>query len=293
MYKDKLCGNLWSAKNHKGAKIMRTILVTGGTNGIGNGIALEYLAKGDRVIVVSNSNLSGETFIKEAQLHNLGERAVFIKADLSLISENKRLIEEIKHSFPEIDKLIFCASRHRKERIETAERLEFSFALDYLSRFLLSYGLKECLEKTEHPIIMNVCGTGMKGKVNWDDLQHKKSFSPIKVMMHGSRLNDLSGIAFAQNDDTGKIKYILYNPMAVKTPGMMEFGNPVMKLYYKFAAKTEEKAVIPIIELLDNPPSSPISAYKEHKEISLALATYNKENAVKLYNATTQILEGM
>ena len=210
---------------------MRTILVTGGSNGIGNGIAFDCLAKGDRVIAVGNSDENGENFIKEAKLHHFDERVVFIKADLSLESENKRVIEEIKHSFPEIDKLVFCATRHCKRRIETAEGVEFSFALDYLSRFILSYGLKECLEKTEHPVIMNVCGTGMKGEVNWEDLQHTKSFSPMKVMMHGSRLNDLLGVAFAQNDRIGKIKYVLYNPMAVQTPGMMEFGNGVMKLY--------------------------------------------------------------
>jgi hypothetical protein len=265
---------------------MRTILITGGSNGIGNGIAFHYYNKGDRVIAIGNSVAVDEPNFRHAE-----DRIIFIKADLSLVKENKRIVEDIKRDFPEIDGLIFCASKHCKERIETAEGIEFSFALDYLSRFILGYGLKECLEKTERPVIMNVCGTGMKGEVNWSDLQHKNSFSPMKVMMHGSRLNDLSGIAFSHNDTVGKIKYILYNPMAVQTPGMMEFGNAAMKLYYKLAAKTVKKAVVPIAELLDNPPDAPISAYKERKELSLASATYDKENAIKLYDITAKLLE--
>jgi len=204
---------------------MKTILITGGANGLGKGIALHYLSKGNRVIAVSNSATSGETFIKEAKQYGAEERAIFIQADLSLIKENKRIIEKIKNDFPTFDMLIFCASRHCKNYSETTEGLEFSFSLDYLSRFILSYGLKENLEKGNNPVIFNICGTGMNGEVNWNDLQHKSDFNSMKVMMHGSRLNDLSGVAFTQNDVIGKIKYILYNPMAVKTPGMMEFGN--------------------------------------------------------------------
>jgi NAD(P)-dependent dehydrogenase (short-subunit alcohol dehydrogenase family) len=209
---------------------MRTILITGGASGIGKGIARHYLSKGDRVIAVGTSARNGEFFCSEDLQFGAGtERAVFIQADLSLIAENKRIIEEIKNGFLTIDMLIFCASRHCKEYSETAEGLEFSFALDYLSRFLLIHGLKECLEKADNPVIMNVCGTGMMGEINREDLQHKNSFNPMKVMMHGSRLNELSAVAFTKNDTVGKIKYVLYNPMAVQTPGMTEFGNGLMK----------------------------------------------------------------
>ena len=60
----------------------------------------------------------------------------------------------------------------------------------------------------------------MKGEINWDDLQHQKNYK--NVSFHGSRLNDLLGVCFAQNDDIGKIKYVLYNPWAVKTEGVLE-----------------------------------------------------------------------
>jgi hypothetical protein len=122
--------------------------------------------------------------------------------------------------------------------------------------------------------------------VNWEDLQHKSNFSPMKVMMHGSRLNELSAVTFVQNDTVRKIKYILYNPMAVQTPGMMDFANFAMKLYYKLAAKPIEEAIIPIIKLVDSPPSTNMSAFKESKQVSAALPTFNKENATKLYGIT-------
>ncbi len=35
---------------------MKTILITGGTDGMGKGVAMHFLKKGDRVIVVGSSS---------------------------------------------------------------------------------------------------------------------------------------------------------------------------------------------------------------------------------------------
>lgn len=270
---------------------MKTILITGGANGLGKGIAMHYLKNGERVIVVGSSAKNGDAFLDEAKQLGAGERAFFIQANLSLVSEARRVVEEVKTHFPALDMVVFCATKHSKEYTETAEGFELTFALDYLSRFILSYGLKECLEKTDSPVLMNVCGTGMKGEVNWNDLQHENNFVAQTVMMHGSRLNDLSGVAFTGNDAVGKIKYIIYNPMAVQTPGMMAVSGTMMKLIYKIIGKTVEKAILPITQLLDNPPTAKLSAYRERKELSLALPCYNRENAKKLYDMTVQIIK--
>lgn len=272
---------------------MKTILITGGASGIGKGVAMHYLKKGERVIVIGSSSKNGDIFINEAKQLDAEDRTIFIQANLGLVKENQRIIEEIKTRFSTLDTLVFCAAKHSKEYTETSEGLEFTFALDYLSRFILSYGLKECLEKSDNPVIMSVCGSGMKGNVNWDDLQHKNSFDPQKVMMHGSRINDLSGVAFVQNDTVGKIKYILYNPWAVQTPGMLDGSSPLMKLMYKIIGKSVEKAAVPITELLDNPPSPTLSAYRERKKLDLSLATYNNQNANRLYKTTINLLKSL
>lgn len=271
---------------------MKTVLVTGGTNGLGKGIAMNYLKTGDRVVVIGNSLKNGEIFQNEAKKLGAEERAFYLQADLSLVKENKRIIEEIIDRFHSIDILVFSAAKHSKEHTLTKEGVEFTFSLAYLSRFILSYGLKECLEKSENPIILNMCGTGMKGKINWNDLQFKNSFEAQKVMMHGSRLNDLLGAQFVQNDTVHKIKYVMYNPWAVQTPGMMEFfSNPVMRLFYKLIGKPVEKAIIPIIKLLNNPPMSTLSAYREYKVLSINKESYNIQNARRLYDLTTSFLE--
>lgn len=272
---------------------MKTILVTGGTNGIGKGIAMDFLKKGDRVIVVGSSFTKGETFYNEAKQLGAEDRAIFLPADLSLVKENQRIMEEIKSRFHSLDIIVLCAQSQKYSATysETKEGFEFTFGLYYLSRYILSFGLKGCLEKAENPVILNVCAPGMKGKVNWKDVQHQNGYNSIKAILHGSMLNDLLGVAFAENYKESKIKYILYNPSAVQTTGAMEaYEQPVMKLMikllYKIVGKPVKEAIKPIIHLLENPPAPSLSAFMGQKEVSLKMVTFDKNNAQRLFDLT-------
>jgi NAD(P)-dependent dehydrogenase (short-subunit alcohol dehydrogenase family) len=270
---------------------MKTILITGGTDGIGKALAMHFLHKGNKVIVVGSSVTKGKAFLEEANHPN----AVFIQADLSLIKENQRLIAEVQKLTYSLDMLILCAQLQTftKIRKQTIENFEFVFALYYLSRYVLSYGFKDLLEKSDSPVIMNVCGTGMPGKIKWDDLQISKNYNSLKTILHGSRLNDLAGVAFALKNQA-KIKYILYNPGGVQTNGATEaFTNPVIrtiiKSLYKILCTPVNKAIIPLIELLTDPPLQFLSAYKKHKQLSLSSEIYDKQNAERLYELTKEL----
>lgn len=219
-----------------------------------------------------------------------GKRVEFVKKNLSLISENKTLVEDIKNKYELLEGIVFCAEKHNHEYIETVEGIEASFALSYLSRFLLSYGLKSILEKGDNPFIINICGSGMKGEPNWNDLQHKESFNPFKVMTHGSRLNDLLGVYFADSDEIKKIRYIMYNPWAVRTPGMKDFfQNKLMDFIYKIIAKTPEQAAKIVVEVIETAKDNNIFAYKERNALDLQHSSYNKINAERLYQITTNM----
>lgn len=272
---------------------MKTILITGGTSGIGLGLAKHYLQQGEEVIIVGSSANKGKSFIDFAKLLGAETRAFFIKANLGSIKENKEVITKIRTQFKKLDLVILCAAKHSKVYTETEDGIENTFALACLSRYVLSYGLKELLESSINPMIINVCGTGMKGEVNWKDLQFKQTFDAQTVMMHGSRLNDLLGVSFTANDTVGKIKYVMYNPMAVKTDNMMNFfENPLTKLLFRMMAKPIDKVIISITEIAENQPKEIFSAYKKRKKINtIDNPSYNKNNAEKLSKLTTTLLD--
>ncbi|WDM12966.1 SDR family NAD(P)-dependent oxidoreductase [Streptomyces lavenduligriseus] len=103
---------------------MKTIVVTGGTSGIGQALANTCLGRGDRVVVVAPDPVKGKKFLDTAQKAGAADRAVFIEADLSLVSENRRVIAEIEQRFAAVDVLVLCARYFRSRRMVTSEGIE-------------------------------------------------------------------------------------------------------------------------------------------------------------------------
>lgn len=268
----------------------KIVLITGGTQGIGKALALHFLSIGNKVIVVGSSQTKGDDFVREVKNPNL----IFIQVNLSLIKENERLIKEIKERYGYLDTLILCAQSQAitNEYKQTTEGFEIVFAVYYLSRYILSYGLKDIMGTSENPVILNVCGTGMNnGYINWADLQLMKNYKSIKAIGQGNRLHDLAGVDFDQKNKT-KVKYILYNPGIVRTKGATEaFSNLLLRTIIRIIAQPVNKAIKPLIHLLDNLPNQSLSAYKQSKVISLTGKSFDKQNAKRLHDLTEKLIK--
>ena len=55
---------------------MKTILITGGANGLGKGVALHYLKNGERVITISSSTVNGDTFLRHGCIFENGTTGI-------------------------------------------------------------------------------------------------------------------------------------------------------------------------------------------------------------------------
>lgn len=273
---------------------MKTLVISGGTDGIGKGIAIDALEKGHTVIIIGRNDQKGKSFLEKAEQIDAKERAFFLHADLSIVSENQKVIAELESKFQTIDILVLCAQHGRTERSETAEGFEHTFALYYLSRFILSYGLRNQMRHSDNPMIINICGSGIEaGTIHWDDLQLTKNYIDMSTsLMQGSRLNDLLGIEFAEKNKDNKIKYVLFNPGGVSTSFSGEYDEFTKSQIEQFKklAKPVEEGIKPIVNLIENPPNKPISAYMEGNEISLNHNSFDKGNAMRLYSITEKLL---
>lgn len=276
---------------------MNTVLVTGGTDGIGKGMVLSYLAKDYHVFAVGTSETKGTALLEEAKKIGHGT-LTFIKADLSLVEENLRIVKMLEEQLDSLDALILCAAslKAQPSYIETKEGTEFTFSLYYLSRYILCYQLKDLLAKSSSPIIVNVAAPGMKGPVYWDDLQMKDSYDGQKAQFHGSRLNDLLGVWFSETDASHKIKYILFNPMAARTSGATKMAGEsgfmkfTMNLYYKMFGKDVSEIVDIINKDISSTMEPGLSAYKLSQKVDLNMETFDKSNAERLNMYTAELV---
>ena len=277
---------------------MNTVLVTGGTDGIGKGLALSYLAKGYHVFAVGTSEEKGKVLLDEAAKLKTG-KLTFLKADLSLVKENLRVVKTLSEQTESLDALVLCAASLKAQPayIETKDGIEFTFALYYLSRYILCYQLKPLLEKADNPVIVNVAATGMKGPVYWDDLQMKQIYDGQKAQFHGSRLNDLLGVWFGETDSSHKIRYILFNPMAARTSGAKKMAGDsglmkfTMNLYYKFCGKDVSELVDIIWTHIAQTAQTGLTAYKLSSKVDLTMGTFEKDNAKKLDHYTKTLMQ--
>ena len=274
---------------------MKTVLITGGTDGIGKGLVLHYLQEGCRVFAISSSTEKGKTLVAEA--NNLGKgNLTFIQANLSLVEENLRVVKSISQQTEVLDVLVLCAAslKPQPSYIKTPEGFEFTFALYYLSRYILCHQLKGLLEKAGDHTILNVAAPGMTGKVNWDDIQMMHNYNGQNAQFHGSRLNDLLGASFCNSN---KIKFILFNPMAARTNGATKMGAGnafmkfTMKLYYKLLGKEVNEIVAIINKVVANTKTFGLSAYKLNKPVDVNMETFDKANAKKLHLETAALLQ--
>lgn len=272
---------------------MKSFVITGGTDGIGRALALTYLGRGDEVVVVGRSADKGAAFLAAAAATGAGSRAHFVRADLSLVSETRRVIEEVHRLLPKVDALVLCARHYRSTRAVTAEGFEDNFALFYLSRFVLSYGMVDLLDAAERPVILNVSGPGSgTTSIDWDDLQCERDYHGMDALMRGGPLNDLLGLGFGQNRPSAKVRYVLLQPGTVSTSFSGEYDEQTQAEIDQLrkTARPIEEALVPMLKVLDDPPAVGLSAVVLGEPFDVHGPAFDADSARRLYLVTTVLL---
>ena len=98
----------------------RISIVTGGSSGIGRGIALEFAREGARIVIadIQDTPLQGKyhevdvTTPTVQEIENLGAQGIFIKTDVSEESQVARMVQRTVEHFGGLDILVNNAGIH-------------------------------------------------------------------------------------------------------------------------------------------------------------------------------------
>ncbi|APU13356.1 dehydrogenase of unknown specificity, short-chain alcohol dehydrogenase like [Actinoalloteichus fjordicus] len=277
-----------------GASAAKTLVVTGGTDGLGRAVALHYLARGAEVVIIGRDAAKGAALLAEAARRGAPGRAHFIAADLSLIAETRSAIEEVRSLVDSIDALVLCARHFHSTRTVTTEGFESNLALFYLSRFVASHDMVDLLDAAPEPVILNVAGPTGTGaaEIRWDDLGLEHGYDGRTAMQHGGPLNDLLGVGFTLRQPTSKVRYVLLHPGIVDTgfSGQYDAADAAHVAAIRDIAAPVEQAVQPILAVLDQPPAAPLSAVVQGVPISIEGPAFDVEDAKRLYAETERLL---
>ncbi len=168
----------------------KTIIVTGGTKGIGYETASGLAALGATVIIVGRDAERGAAAVNSMQQHTGHAAISFLQADLSSLAEVRRLAEQITSQYSQVHALVNNAGGAIAQRIVTAEGLEATFVTNHLAPFLLTNLLLPLLKASTPARIVNVNSIQHRsGRIDFDDLQAEKAYDTMHAYQQAKLAN--------------------------------------------------------------------------------------------------------
>jgi retinol dehydrogenase 14 len=156
----------------------KTVLITGGTGGIGRAAAIGLASMGARVGITGRDPSRAVAAAHEiVRLSGNPSVDVFV-ADLSSQGDVRRLAGEVLAAYPRLDVLLNNVGGFWAHRHVTADGLEHTFALNHLAPFLLTNLLLERLVASAPARIVTVSSAAHSmGKLDFDDLMAERNYS--------------------------------------------------------------------------------------------------------------------
>jgi NAD(P)-dependent dehydrogenase (short-subunit alcohol dehydrogenase family) len=155
----------------------KVVVITGATSGIGQAAAERLAGMGARIIVVARDGERGKAALGRLRECAPGAAHTIYYADLSRISEMKRVSSDIARAEPHIDVLINNAGAMFDSRQVTEDGLERTFALNHMAYFVVTHGLKERLVASAPARIVNTASdVHESARLDFDDFQSVKAY---------------------------------------------------------------------------------------------------------------------
>lgn len=159
----------------------KTVLVTGGSNGIGLVTARELARLGAQVTILSRSAEKCAT-VAQAIKAETGSPVEFIAADLSTLAGIMQAAATFKQRHTHLHVLVNNAGAMFTHRQLTSDGYEMTFALNHLNYFLLTILLLDILKASAPARIVNVSsGAHLGASIDFDNLQGEKHFSGMQA----------------------------------------------------------------------------------------------------------------
>lgn len=279
----------------------QTILITGGTDGIGKATAIALAKSGAEVVIIGRNLNRGNNAVQEIQTLSNNQAVHFVQADLSSQAEIRRVAEVVSTQFPNLNVLVNNVAGVFRHRQETVDGIEATFALGHLAPFLLTQLLLPILKTNTPARIVNVSSDGHSmATLDFDDLQARKFYRAIDVYVATKFANLLFTYELARRLEGTNITVNAVDPGGAHTQltdsTTSDMLPPIMKLIYpivsRFAFTTPEKAAESTVYAVTSPNLRNVTGkYISTKltEVSSSKASYDTKTARRLWQVSAEL----
>ena len=201
----------------------KRVIITGANSGIGYHAALKLARKGAQVVLACRDRQRGEDALARLHADSPGthiELAILDLASLSSVCDFAK--KELALHRPLHILINNAGVMAPPRRLQTADGFELQFGTNVLGHFALTALLMPALEQAaasspDRPRIVTLASIAHKrGRLNFDDLQSTKTYSPMKAYQQSKLANLI--LAFELN---GRLRAINSRVMSVAAhPGI-------------------------------------------------------------------------
>jgi NAD(P)-dependent dehydrogenase (short-subunit alcohol dehydrogenase family) len=177
----------------------RTVLVTGGTGGIGFQTARSLAGWGAQVLVTGRDAASGRQAAADIRRETGQELVSFLQADHATVGGNQKVADAVRAAVSGLDMLINNVGGLYQTRQETSDGYEATLATNFVGPVTLTGELLPLLQARAPARCINVVSAGFKMfKADpFTDPQSRERFVSGDVYAHTKLLNVLFSLALA------------------------------------------------------------------------------------------------
>ncbi len=272
----------------------RTVLVTGGTGGIGKATAAGLAAMGARVAITGRNRRRAEQAAREIGRPGGAAVDVFV-ADLSSQAEVRRLAAEVLDELPGLDVLVNNVGGSWSTRHVTADGIELTFALNHLAPFLLTHLLLDRLLQNAPARVVTVSsGAHSMGRIDFADLQGEKKYG-FTAYSQSKLANLLFSYELARQLDGSGVTANALHPGLVRTAFGAEDPGTIQKVLVPFVRpfmRTPEKGAVTSIYVASAPELESVTgAYFANAALKQSSArSHDEVVAARLWRVSAELV---
>lgn len=196
---------------------MKTILVTGSTDGIGKATAMALAKHGCEVIVHGRNEARAQSAQRDLVANTGNSNIRTVAADFSSLAQVRDMAHAIS-ALPKLDVLINNAAIATNRRELTEDGFESTFGINHLAPFLLTNLLLGLLRDSAPARIVNVSsGAHTSGHIDLDNLQMNRRFDGWNAYCNSKLANALFTRELARRLDSSLVTANFLHPGVIDT----------------------------------------------------------------------------
>lgn len=275
---------------------MKTVLITGGTAGIGKVTATTLAQQNYHVVIVGRNAEKTAAVVEEIKTNTNNPNIEYLLGDLSIMEDARKIGREFNEKFEHLHILINNAGGVYQKRELTDEGYEKTFATNHLSHFILTNLLLDKIKKSAPARIINVSSMShYQGRWNPEDIHLEKKYFVMWAYSNSKLYNVLFTKYLAELLKNDGVTVNALHPGVVKTKiggkNTQWWGAAAWNLLTFFKGISEEEGAKTSLYLATSPEVENITGkyFDKCKEKEPSAIANDRKAAEELWKLSLQI----